>query len=346
MGLLSFVAANVALAVVVERARPEWRDPEFGHRLIRLKQWKVDSPHRPLVLVLGSSRVQQGIDPAAMALPVGPTDPLVFNFGYRGAGPQVATRNFFRILDAGVRPDFVLVEFCPGSVAGTQGARIGSSAAGVLRKWANRFSVDDVQWLREAGFLDTRQAAVTGALLQWAAVNATPWSSHRQVLMPHWLPEWVTETQREWLGREQMDRYGFTELPLSTTTTALYRSNPDLCRHGFAKTVSLPTMSASATRGYSLLIDRCRAEGIPVAITWVPLAPLLNGWVNPELQRACADFVASLSREPGVAVFLPPEWVVDDDFADGQHLLRASAARYSQWLAETHLKPWLARHRR
>jgi hypothetical protein len=346
VGLLAFATANVALAVVVDSARPEWRDPEFGHRLIRLKELKNESPHGPLVLVLGSSRVQQGIDPGAMAFPGGPTDPLVFNFGYRGAGPPIAARNLFRIIGAGVRPDFVLVEFSPASVAGAPGAAPGLSAVSVVRNWANRLTVDDVQWLTESGFLDVRQAAGAGALAKWGGTIAMPWSSHRQVIVSHWLPDWVPELQRELLGRERMDRYGFSEMPVSSTTTELYRANPDLCRERCARSLSRTSITASARSAYSLLIDRCRAEGIPVAVAWVPLAPLLSRWMNPELQRACADYAASLGGQSGVVVFPPPDWVVDDDFADGQHLLPAAAARYSRWLAEERLKPWLARHGR
>src|SRR4051794_38759189 len=110
-GVLAFVIASVALAAAVEVRHREWRDPELGHRLQLLHERRSEAPGRPLVLVVGSSRVQQGINPSAMGFRDEPGDPLVFNFGYRGASPIIAARNVLRVLDAGVRPDFVLIEF-------------------------------------------------------------------------------------------------------------------------------------------------------------------------------------------------------------------------------------------
>ena len=33
----------------------------------------------------------------------------------------------------------------------------------------------------------------------------------------------------------------------------------------------------------------------------------------------------------------------ESDFVDGHHMLQPAAARYSRWLADTHLNPWLVR---
>jgi hypothetical protein len=129
-----------------------------------------------------------------------------------------------------------------------------------------------------------------------------------------------------------------------TTTTGLYRRDPAAYRERFARTLANSSVAVSARRAYSLLIDHCRKDGIPVAVVWLPLAPLLTGWVNPELQHDCIEFTRELGRERGVPIFPPPDWLMDDDFAEGHHLLPQSAARYSRWLADTHLKPWLARH--
>lgn len=337
-GLVSFVVANAALAAVVEVKRPEWRDPELGYRLMQLKRATISAPRRPLVLAIGSSRVQQGIDPGAMGFDEGSTDPLVFNFGYRGASPVIAVRNYFRIRAAGIRPDYVLIEFSPASATG------GTSAAGPVRKWPNRFTVADMVWLRESAFLNLREARTAEALTSWMGAIALPWTSHRQVLAAHWLPVWVTETQWKMVGRERMDWYGFTEMQAETTTTGLYRRDPAAYRERFARTLANSSVAVSARRAYSLLIDHCRKDGIPVAVVWMPLAPLLTGWVNPELQHDCIKFTREQGRERGVPIFPPPDWLMDDDFAEGHHLLPQSAARYSRWLADTHLKPWLARH--
>lgn len=337
-GLVSFLVANAGLAAVVESKRPEWRDPEFGYRILQLKHATTITPRRPLVLAFGSSRVQQGLDPGVMGFDEGSNDPLVFNFGYRGAGPVIAARNYFRLRAAGIRPDYVLIEFSSASAAG------GASAAGIVMKWPDRFTVADMVWLRESGFLNFREGRTAEALTSWMGAIALPWTSHRQVLTAHWMPQWVTETQWKMVASERMDWYGFTEMQADTTTTELYRRDPAAYRERFARKPASPSVAVSAQRAYSLLIDHCHRDGIPVAVVWTPLAPLLTGWVNTELQSACTEFTRELTRERGVPVFPPPDWLGDDDFADGQHLLPHAAAKYSRWLADTHLKPWLIRN--
>src|ERR1700751_5186252 len=66
-GLLFFVCFQVALTVIIERFRPMWRDPEYGYRVKRLRQRVAAEPEKPLLLVLGSSRVGNGL--AADVLP-------------------------------------------------------------------------------------------------------------------------------------------------------------------------------------------------------------------------------------------------------------------------------------
>ena len=256
----------------------EWRDPEFGHRLLLLRERKAEAPNRPLVLVVGSSRVQQGIDPAAMGFEDEPGEPLVFNFGYRGASPIAAARNVFRVLDAGVRPDYVLIEFSPVSALG------GSYAAVVLRKWVNRLNFDDVEWMWKSGFLNPENLATYEALLAWAGATATPWTTHRPVIMPHWLPEWVTETQWKMSGTERMDRNGFTEMQTESTTTELFRKDPAACRRRFAFPATNPVVSVKPLRSIrsvpdifhcvsvthsgsqcGMMTGRCVVQGVAVA---------------------------------------------------------------------------------
>ncbi len=124
---------------MLETVKPEWRDPEFGHRLRQIREWKNEQPARPLVLVFGTSRAQMGVSPAAMGMPDGPTDPLVYNCGYRGGRPLWAWLNLMRLLDGGVKPDFVLIHL---SLAETVAYR---SAEVQFAEWGNRLSVADIR---------------------------------------------------------------------------------------------------------------------------------------------------------------------------------------------------------
>src|SRR3954468_8920418 len=90
-GLLWLVAGQVGVRAFLH-ARPEIADPEFGRKLADLRQALDQAPGRPLLLMLGRSRVATGFRPAALPLdgtrPIGA--PVAFNFAQVGSGPEMA----------------------------------------------------------------------------------------------------------------------------------------------------------------------------------------------------------------------------------------------------------------
>ncbi len=133
VGLAATATAHLGLAVAVETNRPQWRDPDYGHRLSLVK---AASPGRPLIVALGSSRTQMGFRPGAMGLP----NATVINFGAAGAGPFHHRLALDRLEAEGVHPDYLLVEilpvaFCqePGAEATFRPQAFGSPAADIAR---------------------------------------------------------------------------------------------------------------------------------------------------------------------------------------------------------------------
>src|SRR5262245_35858104 len=107
--LLCTAAAQVALAAAVE-TNPALRDPAFGSRWQRLRQRRQAEPGRPLLLAVGTSRLEVGLRADLVRLP---GDPLVFNFGLPGAGPPQQWLTLRRLRADGVRPDALLLELLP-----------------------------------------------------------------------------------------------------------------------------------------------------------------------------------------------------------------------------------------
>ncbi|WP_157469990.1 hypothetical protein [Gemmata sp. SH-PL17] len=109
IGFGLFALLTGALTIASETVKPELRDPEYVYRLKHVRTWQAERPERPLVLVLGSSRAQMGVSPAAMNFPDEPGAPVVYNFGYRAAPPLVSWLMLARALDDGVKPRAVLL---------------------------------------------------------------------------------------------------------------------------------------------------------------------------------------------------------------------------------------------
>src|SRR5262249_35084465 len=156
-----------ALAMSVETIKPEWRDPEYGYRLKQLRQWRLEAPDRPLVVVFGSSRTQMGICPAAMGFPDRPGSPVVYNFGYPAGHPGRAWLQFMRLVDAGAKPDIVLFQLAYLELSGP--------VSGILvpQSWGSRMNAGDCERLAALGSVP---AARFG---EWASARIGSWSESR-----------------------------------------------------------------------------------------------------------------------------------------------------------------------
>jgi hypothetical protein len=333
-GAAAFAAATVALAAALDTVRPEWRDPEFAVRLNHLRGWKAAAPGRPLAVAFGSSRTQMGLDPGAMGLPDGPTDPLVYNFGYRAAHPLGAWFQFRRVLEAGIKPDFVLVQVAAAELGVT------GPAERQLRTWAARFTPGDI----------ARLAAYTrdGSALprQWVAAHLTPWTTYRGAIRSDLLPDWQTEAERRQFAWEQTDPYGFAPYHLEAIPEPQRDRVAREAEAKHARALAGRPLGETSMRSLREMVDRCRAEGIAVACFWAPESPTYRRLYSPEARAVAAGFERIAADEWGVTVFPAPDHLADDDFVDGYHLLRHGAAKYSRWLADTHLRAWFAAHGR
>jgi hypothetical protein len=106
-----FAAAQAGQLVALEADAPG-RDPEFAEKRALLRAQAAAAPDRPLLLVLGSSRVLRGVRPERLERLTAPDGRpyRAFNVGLFAAGPIRMRLALRRLRDDGVRPDLVLVE--------------------------------------------------------------------------------------------------------------------------------------------------------------------------------------------------------------------------------------------
>jgi hypothetical protein len=327
----AFALLTLALIVASETTKPEWRDPEYGHRLRRVRWWQHKQPDRPLVLVLGSSRVQMGVSPSVMNFPDEPGSPLVYNFGYRGGYPLVAWLQLMRLFDAGVKPRAVVFFLASSEVMAYVPADYS------LGMWPTRFSSSDLR--RLAPYTENP----ADSQRELSAARSDPWTVRREVIVSDLLPQWqLYGTRLAHDGWERMDPRGFVPYPEERMTpeqgVAVWRETR-ATQSSLINDYPLGPMTDRVVRD---MVNRCRAEGVEVALAWAPESPGYRALYTTAGRARQQSYTRVLRTEVGVRVFPPPEHLDEADFADGYHLLPGGAARYSRWLAEVHLKPWLA----
>jgi hypothetical protein len=331
-GMCVFALVTVALSAALETTEPQWRDPQFGHRLRMLQKYQREEPARPLVLFLGTSRTQNAIVPSAMSLPGGENARRLFNFGQSGASPLKVMLTLRRLLDNGVHPAAIVVEVLPVWLTP-------ENAEEQFQHAVQQLSFADV---RDLESFTENTTAFRG---EWLGARAVPWQSQRTSLMSHLLPQWLPWQKRinsQWLS---LDADGFSpfvyENPPAEFRTAATQRTRDQHARSFAR-IQFGSASLQAMRD---LASVCRNENIALAFFEPPVAPVFRGWFQPGVWEAGDRDLRSLAVDLGVEVFSPYDSFADCDFADGHHMLRGAANRYSKWLAETHLGPWLD-HRR
>ncbi len=329
-GVVAFVVLTAALAGAVETVKPEWRDPEFALRLNQVREWKTKAPGRPLVVAFGSSRTQMGISPAAMGFPDNPDSPLVYNLGYRAAHPLGVFLQFTRLLDAGVKPAAVLVQLSAVELV------ILGPAERQYTVWAPRLTATDLTtW-------EPFCKAPSAFRWPWVRARASAWTTYREAVVNDLLPKWQTKRQREDFVWETMDEYGFAPHPTEVMPEPRRLEMLHDARRKHNRGFMVFTPGPTTQPAFRSLVERCRSEGIPVAFYWTPESATYQSWYSPRSRAAIAGFEQSLREEFGPVFPAPQGLLAESDFADGYHLLRGGAAKYSRWLADTHLKPWLA----
>lgn len=331
-GLLAIVVANVGLAVAVETVWPQLRDPEYGYRIVRLRERQRQWPDRPLVLVLGSSRTQNAIHPQAMGFPDDTGTPWVFNFGMAGAGPVHQRILLQKLLAHGVQPAAVLVELLPVTLATHH------NVDPIFTQKVSRLSYDDLKRL------EPYLVHPTELRHRWLKERLATWSSQQPVLLSHIAPSWQAWSQRIDHQWESLDDFGYTPYPAHNAAQKRAQRQ-EVARSEYAAYLQDLFISELATRAIRDLVAECRVAGIPVAFFITPESPVFRSWYSPRTQEALRGYIDQLTTELACPVFLPPTDFTEDDFADGHHILPAAADRYSRWLAQTHLQSWLKAHR-
>jgi hypothetical protein len=318
----TFLVAQFVLHVVLETVRPEWRDPEFGWRIKALG--RLERGGRPLVVAFGSSRTQMGLSPHDL----GPEAPAVFNFGQAGAGPIQTQLNLRRVLDAGIRPDGVLVEIMPATLAydGNTESFYHDSLVRLDRTDLNR--------------LAPYSASPNSLQARWIAARAVPWYALRMLLLSHWQPTLLHWKQRIDFQWRLMDDRGWAKYPFPEIDDDFRAHQTALAVAQYQETIrqfDIPPITETILND---TVELCRREGIPIAFYFMPEGNAFRALWPTERKRKLDSFLGPFAWARGVPIFDCSTWLNDDDFSDGHHLLAHGARAFSRRFGSECLANW------
>ncbi len=318
--LTGFVLLAMAFVVVLDVWFPFWTDREYAARRQVVLDRNRDFPERPILAVLGSSRVGEGFVPERMGslYDFKGRRITVINYSHLGAGPRMNLIQLHRLLRDGVIPSYLLVELVPAhlhhesmilselSLADIEVCRPFWKDANLLAKAAeyrltaqSRYRVNCLQSLSPALATGERfSLSPLGSDLEW---------EHRSQL---------TDAQRTALTRTVQMQYA--------DAMAHWKVDPSL---------------DGATRE---MLRLCREHAIHVGIVLFPESSKFRSWYGEGVETRLEEYLAELSEQEKVSIFDERGVMPDDGFIDPHHLGLRGAAGFSGRFERDVIRTFLA----
>jgi hypothetical protein len=321
-GVVAFAAGQLALGLAVEHWLPRARDPEYAARVGRLRARRAEAPGRPLVLVLGSSRVEMGLRGGPAAVGPGGREALVFNFGLPGAGPELDALCLRRLFAEGVRPDLLVLEVLTPALN-----QPGKHP--VEENWLDAGRLRDA----ERGFLDRYHSDPGRTLRQWLK-GRVPCVWHRDHLRAL-----LALDPRDGAASSH-DAYGwhpFGEDP----TPEQRRRNSDFARGQYAAAWGEFRLADGPARALADALAMCRRRDVPVALLLMPEGPTFRALYPPSMRAGIDAHLRAVGGRWGVPLIDARDWLSDDAFYDSHHLTAGGAAAFTERFEREALPPLL-----
>lgn len=311
---------------------PPIQDAEFGHKIVNLRSHLKQKPaDQPAVVMFGSSLTGWGLNPASMTnAEVGASrGAVVYNFGINSSGVMAELMCLKRILNAGIRPDLVLIETHPWFLF--EGYNHVADS--------RHFFPPSRTQIQDLSVFMRYDAKPSRLLRHWVQCHALAWYDHRHDLQNYFLPTWVPQAKRTGVW-DYTDRHGWegrlTELyPRLPAAEAVASSQYHI------DAMSKAPIFSKSQQAYREIVTVCREADIPVSIVRMPEMSVMRN-AGPEFKDKIEKFYAELRDDTKVRMIDARDWVDDAEFVDGFHLHPPGSVVFSTRLERELLTPFVA----
>lgn len=316
-GFAFFALSHAVLQFATQGFMPQLRDPEFGYKLGGLRKRLAEEPDRPLLILLGTSRTGQGF--RVGKLPELQTregrTPLVFNFSQVGSGPLAEMVTLRRLLDRGIRPDWLAIEILPPML----GRPI--DACGNPRIGVDRLTWSDVAILRQYA------PEPIQLVRRWWEAQLAPWHAHRFPIMNYYASDWLPWRLRidHW---KAIDAWGWSDLGRDSDPPWRDPRMLKLARDTYEDELKIFTIAEMQDRALRDLIAMCRREKIPAIFYLMPEGRIFQSWYPRRTLKCINEYLTRISREYSVPIVDARRWIGDEYFFDSHHLDRQGATQF------------------
>jgi hypothetical protein len=311
-----YVLVVIVLNVIMDRWCPAPFENLYRVKWNQLREMAADAD-RPLVVMLGSSRTDGAFLAGHLDGRPGPDGrPLrAYNFGVPAAGPMHEYQYLRDMLDEGIRPSLLVVEFLPPLFNEPHNHLISEE------NWAapDWMSLHQFRRLHPYFVRPGRKAS------EWVEARLAPWYVHRFSLNA-WLVEQLHPPSDRQPVPYPHDRWG-SRCPEPITPQV--RAARMLVARDYVPSLKHFRLGQGPTQAMRDLLTCCQREDIPVVLVLTPESAEFRSWYSPKCQETMRDLLAELRDTYGVEVIDATKWLEDDDFMDGHHLQDCGARKFT-----------------
>jgi hypothetical protein len=283
----------------------------------RLAEW----PDRPLVLMLGSSRMDRAFQSGLLSGQPAPDGRamLAFNLGVPTVGGMHEMMYLSDLLAEGVRPRLLLVEFVSThlirSIRGLQSEE--------------HFTVPAWIGFHQLFFMQRYFTNRKRAWSEWLESRLAPWYGYRWWIHEH-LQGLHSCPERQFdQSRRPIDPFGWRLLRDLPNTPGAHAVRWAIAYNMYGQTLKNFKLGAKPAQALIDLFDCCRRENIPVALVMPPVSPAFRELFCPEGQAEIDNFVAHLKNRFNLDIIDATDWLADEDFDDGHHVMISGASKFT-----------------
>jgi hypothetical protein len=330
--MLLYACGQIGISLTVERRHAEMRYPEFGYKLNALRERLRERPGQPLLLAIGSSRTEVGLNPDVLM--AGAQDQVpgltAYNFGLLQADPLRELLCLRQALQDGIHPNWLIVEVMP--------LLLNENTSWVKGVKA-RNAMNMMGWT-ELRVLCRYDAKPRRLLRHWCWWRLAPCFNYRLRIVHSYAPAWGRPFAGEEDWPHRLDPYGWLGFP-GTVPPERFRQGLEENHKHYAADLADLQITDIPNRALREMLDVCRQEQIGVLILLMPEAGEFRRLYSNESLARVNAYLASLTREYGVPLVDARTWVDDQLFFDGQHLLANGASAFSERLGHEFLPSFL-----
>src|SRR5262245_5980746 len=328
----SLIVLQGAFRLLIDRVWPELRDPAFEIKARRLDHVLAQHSEGPITVLMTGSSVTSNLfkakhleDQLAVELD---RDVVVFNMGCHGGGALTQLMWLRRLLERGVRPDFVCVEFSPQLYDSPDTPSDASRFPVHVRRGQDWATIRP--YLADEG--DMRR--------EWRWYRWCPAYFHRLTILNCLATPLVPVKDHipTWGGT--IDERCWTELPP--------RSAEDLAntvrqvKNAYETPLKNFTPGKSSVVALEQLLTLLHQEHIPAAVIMAPQSPTLRQLYPKNVLDGFVRHVADLSETRHMPFINAFDWLDEEHFADCIHPTSVGAEIFSTRLKREVLLPALS----